>query len=376
MRHTASLDKPEKAILLAHYLPQFHPVPENDEYWGKGFTEWTNTAAARPLYGGHCQPNLPADTGFYDLRLPEARALQADLARAHGITGFAYWHYWFGNGRRVLERPFDEVLATGRPDFPFCLAWANESWTGIWHGLKDKVLLEQAYPGEEDHTAHFRHLLPAFLDPRYIRIGNRPLFIVYLPHLLPDAGHFTRLWNRLALENGLEGIFFLGIHNIYWDHRADGFDEKSVHPLPHYVSMYEKNPVRRWMNRIGNLLVRRNLEAYPYRDLIGRYRYELHNAKDFIPSVLPNWDNTPRSGRNGVVVHGSTPDLFRSHFEKLMQEVVSGPSNPNRIVLLKSWNEWAEGNYLEPDIRWGAAYLEAIRGTLEKLNIDTAYRGS
>ena len=153
-----------KARLIALYLPQFHPIPENDEWWGKGFTEWTNVAKATPLFIGHQQPNLPADLGFYDLRLPEIRSAQAELARASGIVGFCYWHYWFGNGKRLLERPFNEVLRSGEPDFPFCLAWANQTWTGIWHGCADKVLMEQTYPGREDYIIHFYALLEAFRE--------------------------------------------------------------------------------------------------------------------------------------------------------------------------------------------------------------------
>lgn len=362
----------QKAIILAHYLPQFYPIAENDLWWGKGFTEWTNTAKAKPFFRGHVQPNLPSELGFYDLRVPEVREEQALLAKTYGITGFAYWHYWFGNGRRILERPFDEVLKSGLPDFPFCLAWANESWSGVWHGLKDKILMEQTYPGKEDYTRHFKHLLPVFRDHRYIRIGNKPLFIVYLPHLLPDASGFTALWNSLAVENGFDGIYFLGIHYIDWDHRKEGFDEKSVHPLPQYISMFEKNLPRRFRNTCMNVINRRLYHTYDYSDLIQAYDFEYLSGKDFVPSLLPNWDNTPRSGREGYVIRGSTPGLFREHFEAVLRFVTSGKFNKHNIILLKSWNEWAEGNYLEPDQRWGRGYLEAIGETLTTLGVDSA----
>src|SRR6266498_1716919 len=156
--------------LIAFYLPQYHPIPENDEWWGKGFTEWTNVAKARSLYRGHRQPNLPADLGFYDLRLAESRFAQAELAQKYGIEAFCYWHYYFGNGKRLLERPFQEVLSSKKPDFPFCLAWANQTWTGIWHGSPNKILIEQIYPGLEDFKQHFYQVLPAFTDDRYLRI--------------------------------------------------------------------------------------------------------------------------------------------------------------------------------------------------------------
>jgi Glycosyltransferase WbsX len=196
------------ARLIAFYLPQFHPTPENDEWWGAGFTEWTNVARARPLFPGHYQPRLPADLGFYDLRVPEVRAAQAQLARNAGIEGFCYWHYWFA-GRRMLDRPFNEVLASGEPDFPFCLAWANDSWRSHWYGSEKRTLIDQTYPGRADHERHFHALLPAFHDPRYIRVHDRPLFTIFRPENLPDSGEFIELWQDLAARNGLKGIHFV-----------------------------------------------------------------------------------------------------------------------------------------------------------------------
>ena len=179
-----------KARVLAFYLPQFHPIPENDQWWGKGFTEWTNVGKAKRLFPGHYQPRVPADLGYYDLRVPETREAQANLAREYGIEGFVYWHYWFGNGKQLLERPFNEVLESGKPDFPFALAWANESWKGFWHGLEDRnTLIEQIYPGKEDYVAHFNVVLPAFKDKRYIRCNGRPVFFIYKPSSLPDMSH-------------------------------------------------------------------------------------------------------------------------------------------------------------------------------------------
>ena len=191
---------------IAFYLPQFHPVPENDAWWGKGFTEWTNVARATPLFEGHYQPHVPADLGFYDLRLPEAREAQAALARQYGIEGFCYYHYWFGNGRRILERPFDEVLASGKPDLPFCLCWANQSWSGVWYGAPNRILLEQTYPGDDDARAHFALLLKALNDPRYIRVDGKPLLLIFDVARLPAPSHLTRLWRQCAEEAGLPGL--------------------------------------------------------------------------------------------------------------------------------------------------------------------------
>nr|NQU92074.1 glycoside hydrolase family 99-like domain-containing protein [Bacteroidota bacterium] len=360
-----------KAIILAHYLPQFHPIPENNDWWGNGFTEWTNVKKAKPLFRGHKQPVIPGELGYYDLRNTETRERQAELARSHGITGFAYWHYWFGNGRRLLQKPFDEVLECGRPDFPFCLAWANESWTGTWHGLKDKILVEQQYPGEKDYINHFNHVLKAFRDDRYIKIENKPLFIVYLPHLMPDALAFTRLWNKLAKQNGFDGMYFIGIHYAGWDHEKDGFDLKSVHPLPQYVSMFEQDRSRKWKRRIFNRLTGKLKYTYHFHDLIKSYDLSWLDQKDCMPSLLANWDNTPRTSQRGWVVQGSTPELFGQHCKQILEYVVNQQNNPHNIIFIKSWNEWAEGNYLEPDNRWGNGFLNAILESLRELNIET-----
>ena len=184
-----------KARVIAFYLPQFHPIPENDEWWGKGFTEWTNTAKAKPLFPGHYQPHVPADLGFYDLRVPEARFAQAEMAKEYGIEGFCYYHYYFA-GKRLLERPFDEVLNSGMPDFPFCLCWANQTWTGIWHGSPDRVLIEQTYPGPGDDERHFDYLCKAFHDQRYIKVDGKPMFLVYCPKELPEPEKTTEFWRR------------------------------------------------------------------------------------------------------------------------------------------------------------------------------------
>jgi lipopolysaccharide biosynthesis protein len=206
---------------IAFYLPQFHPIPENDEWWGKGFSEWTNVTKAKPLFEGHKQPHFPADMGYYDLRVPEVREQQAQLARDAGIEGFCYWHYYFGNGKRLLERPFNEVLKSGKPDFPFCLAWANESWSGIWHGASDRILINQEYLGLKDYEAHFYDLLPAFLDKRYIRVEDKPLFLIYNPTDLPDMQEFCDIFKNLAVKNNLKGIHLVAnnINNvkITWD---------------------------------------------------------------------------------------------------------------------------------------------------------------
>ena len=203
-----------KARIIALYLPQFHPVPENDLFWGKGFTEWTNVAKAKPLFRGHNQPRIPADLGFYDLRLPEISEAQAELAKEAGIEGFCYWHYWFGNGKQVLEMPFDRTVNSGKPNYPFCLGWANHDWTTkTWEKgkgtVKDTMIFKQEYPGDNDYILHFNRFLKAFKDERYIRVDGKLLFLIFNPFGLPDTKHFIDLWNRLAIENGLNGFHFV-----------------------------------------------------------------------------------------------------------------------------------------------------------------------
>ncbi len=229
---------------VAFYLPQFHPIPENDAWWGKGFTEWTSTAKARPLFNGHYQPHIPADLGFYDLRVPETQGCAGNLGtEMRNREGFCYYHYWFGNGRRLLERVFDDVLSSGEPDFPFCLCWANQSWTGLWYG-SDKVLIEQIYPGEEDYQAHFAWLLKAFRDPRYIRVNGCPLFLVFYPHELPNAREVCDLWRRLGRDAGLPGLHLLAVR-----HQMDvrnfqllGFDGIVDNRLPLSTAEYHQWP--------------------------------------------------------------------------------------------------------------------------------------
>lgn len=350
-----------RARLIAFYLPQFHPIPENDEWWGKGFTEWTNVTKAKPLFRGHHQPNLPADLGFYDLRVPEVREAQAQLAREHGIEGFCYWHYWFGNGKQLLERPFNEVLKSGKPDFPFCLGWANESWTGIWHGAAHRILIQQTYPNEQDEKRHFFEILGAFQDPRYIRVENKPLFVVYRPEELPSPQRFTHLWNELASKSGLPGIYFLGIFgNPPRVQPQDfGFDGKTGH-FPGAIFARLKRPFPTFMKKLTGAPAR-----FYYKDYINEARTIFKENPEMYPCVVPNWDNTPRSAENGVVLLENEPKLFSIHLKDALQTVSDLPFD-RKIVFLKSWNEWAEGNYLEPDQIYGKAYLEEIKAAIYK----------
>jgi len=368
------------ARVLAFYLPQFHPIPENDEWWGAGFTEWTNVAKAKPLFRGHAQPRLPADLGFYDLRVPEVRERQAEMARAAGVESFCYWHYWFGNGRRILERPFEEVVRSGAPDFPFCLAWANNSWTGIWHGNPGTTLVKQEYPGRADEEAHFRWALPAFEDPRYTRVDGKPLFAIFSPHDMPSTTAFIEHWRELAHKAGLPGLYFVAISNIY-EPGIDRWRNPILEPFDAITLLspqdYLETVGRAKKKTLGRRLKELNIGRFnrfkpdalqrpsriPFADVVAHALEDLPADERFLPSVLSGWDNTPRSRTNGVVYEGLTADLFKTYMQKAVDRVRDRPPE-KRIIFLKAWNEWAEGNIVEPDAQYGHAFLQVLREVL------------
>ena len=353
-----------RARAIAFYLPQFHPIPENDEWWGKGFTEWTNTAKARPMFPGHYQPHIPADLGFYDLRVPETRAAQAAMAREYGIEGFCYYHYWFA-GRRVLQRPLDEVVASGEPDFPFCVCWANETWSGIWHGAPKRILIEQTYPGDADHHAHFAFLLPSFRDRRYIRVDGKPLFVVYRPLKLPDPAAFVRTWHTMAEDAGLGGLHIVG-----WSTNPNdsAVVEAGLDGAIRGPDFKRRDWLRGWNDPVAR--VRQSVQSrlgrphtYAFADLAAQNR-PLREDGPAYPCIVHAWDNTPRSGREGVVYVNPDPKLFHGLLHAAVDAVADKPPG-ERLVFLKSWNEWAEGNHLEPDLRYGTAYLDVVRSVLQ-----------
>ncbi len=353
------------ARAVAFFLPQFHPIPENDEWWGPGFTEWTNTAKARPLFPGHRQPTLPADLGFYDLRLPATREAQAALAARYGVEAFCYWHYWFGGGRRILETPFAEVLASGEPSVSFCLGWANQTWTGIWHGAADRVLMEQTYPGAEDDQAHFDAIVAAFRDERYLRVDGRPVFYVFRPEELPDAAQFVDRWQQMAREGRARRAVPRGggqrpprpraeVHAA----AADGFDASAYIRLPARTEPRDDTAMR------ARRKLLRGLEIYPYAreplPMPDRAR-----RRPLPPAVYPNWDNTPRAGRRGLALHGSSPEKFQPARAGGGRHARARPAD-ERLLWVKSWNEWAEGNHLEPDLRFGHGWLQVLHEELSR----------
>lgn len=357
--------------VIAYYLPQYYPFKENNEWWGEGFTEWTNVGRAKSLFRGHNQPKVPKDLGYYDLRVPEVREMQAKLAIEAGVTGFCYWHYWFGNSKQLLDMPIKELLKTGKPDFPFCLGWANESWKAkVWNindTSKDKLLIEQLYPGTDDIVAHFYSLLPAFKDKRYIRLENKPIFVIYKPLLIPNANEFINAWNTLARENNLsDGFFFIG-HTVNIKEKTKilnlGFNAVNIVRTGEYRfnnDVIKKIPYKLFKFKFFGRPLKLN-----YSFISKYFVQDYDKEEDLIPTIIPNWDHTPRSGKRGVVFHNSTPKLFKKHIVKVLEVI---KNKKRKVAFLKSWNEWGEGNYMEPDIIHGKSYIKTLAEVLKKKN--------
>jgi len=348
--------------LIAFYLPQFHPIPENDLWWGRGFTEWTNVTRAVPRFPGHRQPRLPADLGFYDLRLPEARQAQADLAAAYGIHGFCYHHYWF-SGRRLLERPLEDVLASGQPRFPFCISWANENWTRRWDGSEDQLLMRQEYSDEND--LRFIHdLVPALRDDRYIRVNGRPLLLVYYSTAMPDSRRTTAIWRERAHALGVGELYLVRAETHMLpdrlpDPRRLGFDA-AVEFTPHAT---EFTDLRAQLLPADASFAGRMVD---YGSLakasLGRRApaYPLHRT------LVPDWDNTPRRKDYGALLVGSTPARYEAWLRGLADWTRHHHRGEEQLLFVNAWNEWGEGCCLEPDRRYGTQYLDALRAALER----------
>ncbi len=382
-----------KARVIALYLPQFHPTPENDRWWGPGFTEWTNVAKAKPLFRGHQQPRIPADLGFYDLRLPETREQQAQLAREAGVEGFCYYHYWFGNGRQLLERPLQEVVASGKPDFPFCICWANHTWSNkTWERKsavqKNSVLMEQTYPGTEDDIAHFNTLLPMFKDRRYMTVDGKLIFAIYDPFGFKNVQQFIATWRRLAEENGLPGFHFIGMTPSTLTIRTapDGTRQRVMPNLESSAEIYRRvldlgfDAVNSLGKRRGEMLYEgkwKNIAKTVLRHIgfpTGSMRYDYERTvrnyfapedtwENVYPSILPQWDRTPRvASMDGVYVN-ATPEKFENHIRQALS-LIKNKQPEHRILFLKSWNEWGEGNYVEPDMEWGHGFIDAIHNAV------------
>ena len=368
-RAGAGADAAEQAVprLIALYLPQFHPIPENDEWWGEGFTEWRNVSKAKPLFDGHYQPHVPADLGYYDLRQKETQLAQAELAKKYGIEGFCYYHYWF-KGRRLLELPLQEVLESGEPDLPFCICWANENWTRRWDGEEHQILMKQEY-SEEDDRLHIQSLLPVFEDERYIRVDGKPLFLVYRTENLPNPGRTAEIWREEARKAGLGELYLVRVESISKsDPREINFDaglefapdwwnkgpqlkadpEAAGHPGGKLADICNDN----WIHSYQGLA-----EAMMDKD-VPPYKW--------FRCVTPSWDNWARRKDGANIFLDSTPEKYGAWLSQAIEDSNERLLGEERIVFINAWNEWAEGNHLEPDERWGHGYLRATRRALEE----------
>lgn len=352
--------------IIAFHLPQFHEVEQNNRWWGQGFTEWTNVRRAEPLYRGHLQPRVPAADRYYDMMQRETREWQADLARRHGVHGFCYYHYWF-NGKQLLQRPILALLEDGGPDFPFCLAWANEPWTRAWDGGERDVLMPQDYGNEADWDKHFAYLLRAFLDPRYIRVDGRPMLLVYRCGSIPVLEPMFARWRVLAIEAGLPGLHLVSMLTIFdADTRLDQADA-AVEFEPMYTLRHDQPRWYRLRHKVTRQMakVRRwfQPDARPHRLDSHDYRllWQLISRRPSRPRVYPgafaDWDNSPRRGKRGLVLRNFSPEAFRSG---LAAQLAKARRAEQPFVFFNAWNEWAEGTYLEPDTHRGTQMLDII----------------
>jgi hypothetical protein len=378
---------------IAIHLPQFHPFPENDEWWGKGFTEWTNVTKAKPLYEGHYQPQLPADLGFYDLRLADCRLEQEKLAKEYGFYGFCYYHYWF-NGKLLMERPLEEKLNNPKEDFPFMLCWANENWTRIWDGGENNILMAQDY-NMEDHIAHINYLMPFFKDERYIKIDGKAVFAVYRTTKIPEFDKVAEIWKQEAKKHGVE--LYITRFESFGERGEEFMSENidaSIEFQPHsglkvfndkeyQKSLASKQSHKSLRDEISMATIKQSYDHWSkklklkntaeaensdgkiieYSDFI---EFDIEHGKSekvyhkFYKCACPGFDNTARKSKNYVILKDSTPELFKHWVEEKIK-LFTPYSEEENLFFINAWNEWAEGNYMEPNRKWGRAYLEAVK---------------
>lgn len=347
---------PARVRLIVFYLTQFHPIPENDEWWGKGFTEWTNVTKAKPLFDGHYQPHLPTDFGFYDLRVRDTRRDQIRVAKEYGIDGFCYHYYWF-SGKRLLNAPLDDMLADPESDMPFCLCWANENWTRRWDAAEHQVLIAQRYLPEDD-LEFIRSLLPFFADSRYIRVDGKPLLIVYRPQHLPDARRTAQVWRDYCRTVGIGEIHICAaLTHGNLDYAQFGFDSGVEFP-PHNLQC---------ANQAGRIAFHEPFSGYAveYAEVAADYLERRYVHGNVFRGVFPAWDNTARTGNRAVIVLGSSPENYEYWLAESIRRTMEDFPGEDRLVFINAWNEWAEGCHLEPDRKYGRAFLDATRGARE-----------
>lgn len=332
------------AQMISFYLPQFHPFEENNKFWGKGFTEWTNVTRSFPRFKSHYQPRLPKDLGFYDLRVPEVLAEQVRIAKNHGISAFCFHYYWF-SGKKIMELPLRQFLNNKDLDLGFCLCWANENWTRRWDGKENDILLRQMN-NENDDLAFIQDIAPYFKDARYIKIDNKPVLIVYRSELLKDARKSSQVWNQYVRNLGFNGIYLIATESFQDIHPSSiGFDA-AMDFAPNRFPLQEITLEQEFFDPSfkGHI--------FEYRSAM-ELSLQKKKTYPFYKSLCLGWDNTARKRNNGTVLHNATPPAFGQWLEALVRE-----KPLNGLVFINAWNEWAEGTYLEPDQRFGFAFLQ------------------
>lgn len=357
---------------IALHLPQFHSIPENDEWWGEGFTEWTSVKKAKSRFRGHYQPHIPSNNNYYDLSDISVLEQQATLARKYGVYGFCFYHYWF-NGKLLLETPLHQMLETGKPDFPFCLSWANENWTRRWDGAEHEVLMRQDYCNQDD-LEHIRYLIPFFNDKRYIKIDNKPVFLVYRSELHPGIKETTKLWRDEAVKAGFKGLFLIRMENFArnidpFDHGFDAGLEFAPDITMTGPKSHKKNPVKYALNKALHAVGIKKDAIFENR--IFDYSTLMHNMINrdvpdytYLRSVCPSWDNSSRRKIDAVIYVGASPEKFGKWLEAVRDYSLEKLPADQRFIFINAWNEWGEGCHLEPDEKFHYSYLEQVKRVL------------
>lgn len=367
--------------IIAFYLPQFHTFPENDKWWGKGFTEWTNTKKARPLFTGHYQPRCPLNDNYYNLLDDSVKKWQCDLAKKYGIYGFCYYHYWFKDGKKLMEKPLEQMIKNKEIDMPFCLSWANEPWSRRWDGSENEIIMPQEYGERKEWKQHFEYLYQFFCDDRYIKIDGRPIFIIYKPELIPNINEMLDYWNELSCKKGLGKIQYIYQHpQFYYMKKKDdsrfaygiqfepffsnGDLQYSMLNKKHKIKFLLKNVdvfSRKIRNKIYRKLNKPNI--YSYDNIWKRILHNKMTDNKMILGAFVDWDNTARRGINATCYIGATPIKFKRYMQELIKK--DRIENKKGIIFINAWNEWAEGAYLEPDQKYGEQYLKSIKELLQ-----------
>ena len=376
----AEIYKDDKLKIIAFYLPQFHSIEENDKWWGKGFTEWTNVKKAVPLYPGHDQPRIPLNDNYYNLLDDDTKIWQANLAKKYGVYGFCYYHYWF-KGKKLLEKPAEQMLKNKSIDLPFCFCWANENWSRNWDGGNREIIVKQDYGEKKDWEEHFQYLLTFFKDSRYITVNGKPLLVIYKPDLINSIYEMVSYFKKRIVEEGFPGICLaFQFPTYYMDvfYRDDIFDymiefepvfsrnnivrhsSKKIEIVRKFFGEKMITKYRNSKNQLKHTFAKpHHLSMFFYDEAWEKILNQKWNNK-LLPGTFVDWDNTPRN-KHGVVYSGFTIEKFEDNIKKLVKRAYQ---ENKQMLFINAWNEWGEGAYLEPDERYGYRKLEAIRSAL------------